>query len=636
MAVVLYESDTAQRKFLDAVAITESRRSQQSALIQGMVQIANRYNAEYAIPVMGNDPDTPQPVLSPNLIAEAVDQPAVRASSVNPTVLCPWLHNSDLSRARANTRRKIISSTYSRSKFNLLRRRMYRQIAGFGMASIVCLPDENGCRDGQPLARISLRNALSTYADPQAPEDIDIPSNVGFVHQMSGSALRNQFPQSRQEYGGVIPLNMANDPVTELWDVLEWIENDYVLIGIQGKSYSQNPYREPIGASQLLKWYPNRCGVVPAVTPMIITLDKMIARLTQMIGKSDLLAYLWELDIAQMQRAVAPDRYAIARDDERPEIVSNDGHWMDGRTGEMNLLAGVGAVGELRGAPDPNNIARMNAVEQNARQESGLVGPLGGQTSGMSGQLRTGRGIDTLLSASVDPKIAEMQEIAATSLGILNEIIFSMYTSYWGERRFTVFSGWPGDRGMVEFIPKVDIETNVNTVYYPLPGTDAYTQTVQLGQMKQAGMISDDTARRLHPWIDDADAEKLMIEEERIETLTWSALAMRAQNGEVSPVIAAELIKRIRTGESIEEAILNVQEAEQKKQANVDQQPQTPEQAAAAAQPGNPALAGPQAQPGVPGGQGTPLSPAQLISALRAQPPAANPNQQAVGAGVSG
>lgn len=609
-----------------ALPVVRMRRQAQSGLIRRCQEITNRYNADYAIPLPGTSPDGINPMLSPALVAEAIDVPAIRAASTNPTILCPWLHDSEKSRNYANTRRKILASTYHRSNFSLLRRRAFRQLAGYGFTSLVVIPEDEA-RDGEPLARISVRNALSTYADPHEPERMDLPANVGFIHQMSGTWLRQKYPRARSENGGVVTPAEKDQPAGELYDILEWIDEDYVLIGVMGRSLQPqaDPFREPMGRAQLLSWYPNRIRMVPAIVPQVITLDKLISRLTHMLGKSDLIAYLWQLDITQMERAIAPDRYVIAGDNETPEIVSNDGRWMAGSTGQVNLLKGVKAVGNLTMNPDPNNLARIGQVTANAKEETGLVGPTQGDTSGMGGALRTGKGIDSLLAASSDPKIAELQELFGQSLSILNEAIFATYENMWPTHKFTVFSGWPSDRGMVEFVPTTHIEkmsngksARANQVYYPLPGTDPYAQTVQLGQMVQTELISHHSARMEHPFIDDAEAEEKLIGVERIELLTWQSIAQMASQGQLPPIDAANMIVRIRNGDTIEQAIIYAQDQAQKRQAGQPEQPQTPDEQAAAQQPGlgPPGQGAEQGQP-----QGSePLDHNTLMAALAAAP----------------
>lgn len=628
MSAVTYSEESAKARWNDtALPVVRMRRMAQSTLINQCIEVANRYNADIAVPVLGNDPDTAKPVLSPALVNEAIDVPAIRASSTNPTILCPWLTDHETSRERARTRRKLLASTYYRSNWDRGRRRFFRHIAGYAMGSLVVIPDEQarGIEPGtkMPLARVALRNPLTTYADPQNPEELDLPADVGFVHQMSGSKLRKRYPRCRQEYGGSIPpIADTGDSAGEMWDVLEWLDDQYVLIGIMGRSYSSSANRQPIGEPQLLSWYPNRMGLVPAIVPTIITLDKIVSRLTHMLGKADLLAYLWQLDIAQAQKAIAPDRYVIAGDDEEPQIVSGGGQWQDGRTGQINLLKGVKAIGELRGSPDPANLQRMQMIERNAREETGLAGPTGGETSGMSGSLRTGRGIDSLMSASVDPAVAELQEIGANALTILNEAIFACYKSYWPSKKFIVFSGWPGDRGLCTFTPKDDIDVTANQVFYPLPGTDAYAQTVQLSQMVQAEMMSRASARRMHPWIDDADSEERTMNEERIEALTWQAIAQRASQGGLPPVDAAELITQVKAGKSIEEAITIADTKARERTATENQQGQDTSVAPGA----------PEAQPGLgtpgegseagaapPGGPGGGVTAGALMAALAAK-----------------
>lgn len=612
-----YTLEGAQRRWDDvAVPVVKQRRHQQSAHIAQCIQIANRYNADYAVPVMGNDPDTANPVLSPAIINEAIDVPAIRASSTNPMIRCPWLSDkTDVSRERAETRRKILASTYHRSGWDRARRRFFRHVAGYAMGSLAVVPEESkGRRDGMPLARIILRNPLCTYADPRSPEELDLCNDVGFVHQMSASALRARYPRSRSEnYGGVVPPIEANGSLGELWDVLEWMDQDYTLIGIMGRSYSESPFREPAGAIQLLSWFPNRTGLVPAIAPTIITLDKIVSRLTHMIGKADVLSYLMELDIAQMQRSIAPDRYVIAGENEEPTIVSNGGQWVDGRTGQINIVKGARLIGEVSGKPDPNNLARMQFLERNARNETGLVGAVGGETGGFDGGLRTGRGIDSLMAASVDPAVAELQEIGAQALTILNEGIFAMYQEYWPQQKFVVFSGWPGDRGICTFTPATDIETRFNLVYYPLPGADQYAMTVQLSQMVAAEMMSKSTARRMHPWIDEADDEEQLLDIERITSLVWQALAARAAQGGLPPIDAAGLIGFIRAGKTIEEAITLEEAAARARQASTTDQ----------GQPVGGAPTGPAAMPGL-------GNPGEGSAAGAAPPPGQPVNAQAL------
>src|SRR4029077_3807490 len=168
------------------------------------------------------------------------------------------------------------------------------------------------------------------------------------------------------------------------------------------------------------------------------------------------------------------------------------------------LLTGVDSVGQLRGTPDPRAAQTIDRLERNARVSSGLVPAMGGETYG---SLRTGRGIDSMMGAAVDPRVQEMQEVIGALLEQVNEVVLETYKGYWGGRRYVGFSKWPSDRLVVDFEPNKHFETTTSAVTYPIPGADVQSTTVLLGQLYGTKAISLQTLRSLHPYVADADAE---------------------------------------------------------------------------------------------------------------------------------
>lgn len=600
----------------EAVDIVQRRKAAQSPLLRRMIDVQTRYNGEYVLPAPASGPDTTRPVLIAQLVDEAIDQPAMRAASVMPMFFFPALdeNKSEGKRSKdwATRRRRATSATMSASSFDLQLRRAFRHIGGYSRASICLWPD-----DELQMPRFSLRDPLSSYPEPKSPEDPTPPRNIGYVHQRSTTWLVQLYPEQVQRILGQIDRNVEIGD-TEMWDVLEWVDADRIRLGVMGPS---NPeFRDQTGlpnaGTELMSW-PNKAGCVAAVCPQVITLDKIIARASHMLGKMDMLAYLWDLDIQATEAAIFPDRYGLARPNETPRVV--DGNWKSGRTGEINLVEGVAQIGELIRQPNPYVMQRMQALEDHARQDTGAVSLYGGQ-AGSYGQ-RTGRGQDTLMSIAVDPRVQELQQIMAESLRQLVDPMFEMYKGYWPDRKYTLFSGWPTDRGMVEFTPSKELaESSACTVNYAIPGADRGQTTIQVGQLAGAKLISDRTARMLHPDVADPDGEERLVFEEALDNMLLETIHQGAVSGTIVPEDAAVIRQKVRAGATLDEAILAAHQAAQARQAAMAP-PAGPGQATAPEEQPGLGLPGQGAEQAPAAGGQAPGSLQLALAALGRQPP---------------
>jgi hypothetical protein len=290
----------------------------------------------------------------------------------------------------------------------------------------------------------------------------------------------------------------------------------------------------------------------------------------------------------------------------------------------------------MKGSPDPQTQQMIDRLERNVRTGTGLVPQAGGETYGA---LRTGRGMDSMMGTAVDPRVQEMQEIMEVALQHTNSVMLQQYKDYWPNKSYSMFSGWPGDKGQVDFTPSVHIETVENAVAYTIPGSDVQGTTVQLGQLLGMKAISLDTLRSRHPYIDDPNEERKKVDGETIEEALLQGLTNQVAQGAI-PVTYLALVEKFRrkTADLVE--AITLADAEMKKQqaaiapAPADGQHAAPEQM--------PGLAGqappppsmdqmppeqggppPGAPPGPPGGGQAGL--AQLLEALSKKPPTGGP-----------
>jgi hypothetical protein len=561
------------------------RRLAQNPLIERMIEVRDRVNGDVVIPVPEMDDDIPLASLAPLLMAEGVEFPATYASQRAPNILVPALDPSKTSGPRsldwAAKRRKALYYTWDKSWWELLFGRFYRHLAGYAISAVVVEPDYE-----RRLPRFTLRDPLSSYPEPKAPEDLTLPMNCGFIQGHSIDWLHHNFPETRERLPRGAGFANAQSTEGELWDVVEWIDPDEIVLGVLGPRDGYSSWTsEPMRWAFELARYPNPLGRCTAIMPKRVTMDRIISQLSNVIGHTDLLAKLMYMDIRATERSVFPDKYVIAKAGQNPRLVS--GEWHDGATGEINLITDADAIGVLPGTPDPNNKQTMASIERNFRVSTGLIPQAGGETYGA---LRTGRGIDSLMGAALDPKTAELHHIAERYFTEANEIALLMFRKRWPKRSYNV--GSPLDPGAAKFVPETHIETDYdnnlyleNRVHYPLPGMDDINATQVVGQMQGANLISTMGARRIHPYVKDPEGEERQITIERLEAFAMESLAARAQAG-LAPIDYSRIIELVMDGKRLHEAIADADREAQERQAAEAPPPEEGQVMAPETQPG--------------------------------------------------
>ena len=189
--------------FEEIVGIIRQRQDHQSPLMDRMLEIKERYNGDYVIPLPSMEEEPILPPLTPALISENIDAVAQRAASVTPFIGCPAVdptkESGRRSRQYADIRKRALAATWYQNRLKVKMRRAYRHLAGYATTALVVYPDYNL---GMP--KIEVRDPLGVYPDPKAAEDYDIPRNCGFVYGKSGDWLRANYSAAREEFGGPV------------------------------------------------------------------------------------------------------------------------------------------------------------------------------------------------------------------------------------------------------------------------------------------------------------------------------------------------------------------------------------------------------------------------------------------------
>jgi hypothetical protein len=512
------------------VYTVRERQTNLHPIIKKMIQVRDQYDAEYVIPWL-QDAELGEdfPSLAPSLVSDAIDNLALRAAGVMPNIVVPAVDGTKQtgknSRQFAKIRRRMLSYSLNESRFRLQLYSIFRQLQAYATCALIVKP----ARRNRPCPIVEIRDALNAYPNRQIATDFSDLVNVGFVFGRSTAWLIQNYPEALTHNGGVVdPERWGND---RIWDMCEWIDENHTVFGIMGPR-SDGGDMDAIyvdgsvefhATMELDRWENRTNGLLPVISMGRPTLGRLVSQVSKTLPQAQMIDRMSILEHMAAEKSIFPDPFIVSAPNQVAQL--RDGQWKDGRLGEMNYVEGASEVGALSTPADFGAKQTSDRMERNFRVSNGLVPQFGGETYGA---LRTGRGMDSLMGAAIDPRVQELHVVAETWFPRLNEIIFETFKGWHGNTEYEVHSGIYGNEGLQKFVPNKHVATTANTVSYAIAGADVTDTNIQLGQMFGMGTMSRQTLMQRHPWIDDAEEEVARIEEEMFEEAARNAILARA------------------------------------------------------------------------------------------------------------
>jgi len=547
------------------------RREDRAPLLDHMMDVQRRYNGEWAVPYPGKDKGPDLPPLGPAIIADTIDTTGMTAGSIQPEIFCPSMEPG-VAKHELNARKRKQSLEYAwwSSGFNLLSRKWFRQLAGYGTFGILVTPDF----DAQA-PKIRAIDPLGMFPEERAAGDLRPPSSVGIIHLMHKNEIMRLWPQSRKEHGTGLGAGVLDASSPNMWEVLEWVDENQRVFGILGPRDTHLPSSR--GASRSaetampLHYSENPVGVCTMLTPERVTLEKVVSQVQNILGMTDLMSRLMALDILSSEKSIFPDRVILGNSNNPPILV--DGTWHDGIDGKVNMVLNADQVMTLNNSPDRNVKEGVDRLERNSKVSGGLVPQQVGETPG--GGLRTGRANDALFASAVEPRMQEMHEIFEYWAGHMNDIVIETYKAYWPQKKYVVFSGQRSVREVARFRPSTHLDVSWNKVSYAIPGASSSRVTVELAQLYGADAISMKDFRRMHPNIADAEATEDQVNVEAIDRSLRRFIEVGIEQGSLTGEDLAVLGKALKKGTPLIEAHEEMlTEARERQQAQLEAQAQ--------------------------------------------------------------
>ena len=569
------------------IELLRERESNQSPAIERMRRIRSAYDGDIIVPLPELDDFESASVA--NLVAQGLDQTAMRISSTMPDIICPPSDpESKNSEKNSRVRRKALYGMWESNNMGLKMMRRARHFIGYASSPVSLRFDP--VKGGVEWV---LRDPLTTYPSPViGPDDLE-PTDCIFTYDRTWAWLKLHYPDQAHRLRG-------SDTVEEsdLFQLVEYVDHEETVLIAVGRTPQNNTgwsrsvaYTvEPLAE---LERFPNRIGMCPAVVPGRVCLDQAQGQFDGMIGMYQTQARLMALEVIAVQKGIFPDTWLVARAGEQPQIINN----ANGLTGEIGQVKG----GDLRDStlnPGFMTNPTIDRLERAQRLTAGIPPEFGGESGS---NIRTGRRGEAVMSAVVDFPIQEAQKVIAASLEAENRRAIALSKAYAGNKAVSFYVTTKGSKGRVDYTPNKHFDTDHNRVVFSNPGTDLNGLVIGAGQRIGMGTMSKKSFMEIDPMVDDVESEHDEVVSESLEQALLASLQTQASQGAIPPGDVARIVEMVRYNKAdLAGAVQKVHEEAQERQAT-QVPPDSPEAQSGIAQAG----AGAEAAP-TPGAAGLP------------------------------
>ena len=537
----------------EIIALYTVRSRTNGSAKEKMRNLRDYYNGDVVVPLPELDSSEQSAVA--NLLAQGLDQTAMRIASTAPDIYCPPTDaNTKRARDNAAIRRKAIFGWWEHSRMDLQLAKRARHLIGY---ATTCTQLRFNSKAGCP--EWHLRDPLTTYPSKLLGVDDLRPRDVIFAYERSLGWLKRYYPEAA--------IKFTNDGKADQdlrIEMIEYVDDEeQVLIATRtqtqtvsfGMVTDQSPF-----ISQELERVPNLLGETPVVFAQRISLDGAQGQFDGILGMYQMQARLMALEVIAVQKGIFPDTWLIGRAGETPQIVNP----ADGLTGEVGMVRG-GDMRDMQMSPGYMTNPAIDRLERAQRLTAGIPQEYGGESTS---NIRTGRRGDAVLAATVDFTIQEAQRIMSRSLQEENKIAVTMAKKYSGNRKSTFYITTKNAQGQVDYRPNTNFDSTDNVVSYSHPGADLNNLVIGGGQRVGMGTMSKKSFMSIDPLIDDPEFEHDTVIAEQLEQALLSSVQQQAMEGAIPAADLARIMDLVRTNKvDLADAIVKVQKEAQERQA---------------------------------------------------------------------
>ncbi|SVC13608.1 uncharacterized protein METZ01_LOCUS266462, partial [marine metagenome] len=207
----------------DIISLYTTRTRNHDRSKQRMRTLRDYYNGDVIIPLPELDSDEKSAVA--NLLAQGLDQTAMRIASTSPDIFCPPV-DTKTKRARDNAtiRRKALFGWWEHSRMDLQLAKRARHLIGYATNVVQLRFDK---KVGAPIWQV--RDPLTTYPAPMPNVDDMRPADVIFAYNRTLGWIRQMYPEAARKFSGD-GTTTEDEPI----DLIEYIDDmEQVLVGMR-------------------------------------------------------------------------------------------------------------------------------------------------------------------------------------------------------------------------------------------------------------------------------------------------------------------------------------------------------------------------------------------------------------------
>ena len=537
----------------EIVAIYGSRSQGANDAKSRMRNLRDYYNGDVIVPLPELNADEQSAVA--NLLAQGLDQTAMRIASTRPDIYCPPTDSArKRSRDNAEIRRKALFGWWEHSRMDLQIAKRARQLIGYATTvTQLRFNPKTGCPEWHS------RDPLTSYPATLLGVDDMRPRDVVFAYERPLGYLRSMYPETARMFQG--DSGAGEDQGIEM---IEYVDGEeQVLIAMRGPVktglFGTAPNSDENFVVELER-VPNPMGECPVVCAQRISLDDAQGQFDGILGMYQMQARLMALEVIAVQKGVFPDTWLVGRQGETPQIVNP----ADGLTGEVGVIRG----GELRAMqmqPGYMTNPAIDRLERAQRLTAGIPAEFGGESPT---NIRTGRRGDAVLSAVVDFPVQEAQRILARSLEEENKLAITMAKKYAGGKGKSFYVTTKNAKGRVDYTPNTNFDTTDNVVIYSQAGADINNLVIGGGQRVGMGTMSKRSFMSIDPLVEDPEFEHDAVVAEQLEQALLVSIQQQASEGIIPPSDLARIMELVANNDyELAEAVDKVQKEAQERQA---------------------------------------------------------------------
>lgn len=560
--------------FAEHVAeLYRGRNRERHPVLQAMFEIRDVVNGDVVVPLP--EMDEAEKPMTANLIGEGIDQTGMRVASTMPNLVVPALDPRQEKGRRsiewADKRRRAISGWWKHSNLRRQHRLKARHLVGYGATVIEIRPD---FQNRVPVWKI--HDPLTAFPSPRATNDFGGVEDCILAFRKPYGWIKARYPeQAARIYKGAYWDDLDEDP-TIMFTILKYADADtcaMVLVGAEKEDLTLDEH--VFSGAEMLERYDNEAGVTPFVVTNRLTIDRIQGQFNQTLGLYMAQSKLAALDLIATSKAVFPDMAIVGQDGRAPQLLGDK--WQSGLTGEINEVMN-GDVQVLQLQPGYKTGEALDRLERSMRLY-GVAPQFGGENPV---NIRTGRAAEVAMSAQVDFRIQEYQEIMADSLRQEDVIAIETMKGWFGDDKKSFVVGAETN----DYVPNQHLESSMHEVVYPMPGADVNGLLLGINNRVAIGTMSQATARLLDPMIENPEVEGDRVVSERLDAALLDSMSQMAAQGALPPADLAGIQRKVFVQNMSLAAAVEAQQQEAQERQAAEVAAQAAEAQPGIAQPG--------------------------------------------------